>query len=184
MRRVDKLGARVLQERHASLRAHEELQALRGELAHQVPSRPLFSTGSTSQQGPPPVWVPRPLQLSRQGAAWESPGRRGWRDPDSKGAARGRGPGQGHQPLWAPAAPSVKWDPHPGLFPPKAPPAGVPRGCESAGCPSGCVLAGALVKGAFLRPLCLTSGQPALGCRQDDCAGSLPSGAACRWGHR
>uniref|UniRef100_A0A9L0SL21 Chromosome 3 C4orf50 homolog n=1 Tax=Equus caballus TaxID=9796 RepID=A0A9L0SL21_HORSE len=35
LRRVDKLGARVLQERHASLRAHEELQALRGELAHQ-----------------------------------------------------------------------------------------------------------------------------------------------------
>ncbi|XP_070469395.1 uncharacterized protein C4orf50 homolog isoform X2 [Equus przewalskii] len=36
LRRVDKLGARVLQERHASLRAHEELQALWGELAHQV----------------------------------------------------------------------------------------------------------------------------------------------------
>uniref|UniRef100_A0A9L0J3L8 Chromosome 4 open reading frame 50 n=1 Tax=Equus asinus TaxID=9793 RepID=A0A9L0J3L8_EQUAS len=48
LRRVDELGARVLQERRASLRAHEELQALRGELAHQeAPGR--------VQDGPQPL---------------------------------------------------------------------------------------------------------------------------------
>lgn len=99
LQRVDQLSARVVQERSASLRAQEKLQALQGELISQVLFS--FSAQVPAQQGDP-IYLGQPVRAQ--------PG--GWRDPNSNGAGRGCGVcGKVTWPLWASAASSVRWDP-------------------------------------------------------------------------
>ena len=91
LQKVDQLSMRVFQERSASLRAQEQLDALQGELASQVYSLSSFpALFSCSSKVTLWVWTWQQLCLNiDHGGGPGEPDRRGERGPHSSSAVRG-----------------------------------------------------------------------------------------------